>query len=112
MKIAVAKEIDAGEPRVAAVPDTVKKFKSIGAEVAIEPGAGMVLTDNSARRRDENSLPSQQEAELRSSITVEPIPQPYYTIVYQKWRYGNCYLFKSVTFFKIFILDEVKRSLL
>src|SRR5690349_23355048 len=41
MKIAVAKEIDPSEPRVAASPDTVKKFKAIGAEVAIEPGAGL-----------------------------------------------------------------------
>ena len=41
MKIAVAKEIDPSEPRVAASPDTVKKFKAIGADVAIEPGAGI-----------------------------------------------------------------------
>ncbi|MEW6641641.1 MAG: Re/Si-specific NAD(P)(+) transhydrogenase subunit alpha [Pseudomonadota bacterium] len=41
MKIAIAKEIDAAEPRVAAVPETVKKFKALGAEVAIEPGAGV-----------------------------------------------------------------------
>ena len=41
MKIAVAREIATGEPRVAAVPDTVKKFKALGAEVAIEPGAGV-----------------------------------------------------------------------
>ncbi|WP_315835419.1 Re/Si-specific NAD(P)(+) transhydrogenase subunit alpha [Bradyrhizobium prioriisuperbiae] len=41
MKIAIAKEIDAAEPRVAAVPDSVKKFKALGAEVAIEPGAGI-----------------------------------------------------------------------
>lgn len=41
MKIAIAKEIDAAEPRVAAVPDSVKKFKGLGAEVAIEPGAGI-----------------------------------------------------------------------
>jgi H+-translocating NAD(P) transhydrogenase subunit alpha len=40
MKIAVPKEIAAGEPRVAAVPDTVKKLKALGADVAIEPGAG------------------------------------------------------------------------
>ena len=30
MKIAVAKEIDPSEPRVAASPDTVKKFKAPG----------------------------------------------------------------------------------
>ncbi|MGJ4927046.1 Re/Si-specific NAD(P)(+) transhydrogenase subunit alpha [Bradyrhizobium sp. HKCCYLS2038] len=41
MKIAVAKEIDPLEPRVAASPDTVKKFKALGAEIAIEPGAGI-----------------------------------------------------------------------
>jgi NAD(P) transhydrogenase subunit alpha len=41
MKIAVPKEIDGSEPRVAAVPDTVKKFKALGAEVAVEPGAGL-----------------------------------------------------------------------
>ena len=41
MKIAIAREIAAGEPRVAAVPDTVKKLKALGADVAIEPGAGV-----------------------------------------------------------------------
>ena len=41
MKIAVAKEIDPSEPRVAASPDTVKKFKALGAEIAVEPGAGV-----------------------------------------------------------------------
>ncbi|MDB5485391.1 MAG: pntA [Tardiphaga sp.] len=41
MKIAVAKEIDASEPRVAVSPDTIKKFKALGVEVAIEPGAGI-----------------------------------------------------------------------
>src|ERR1700754_876586 len=41
MKIAIAKEIDAAEPRVAATPDTVKKFKSLGIDVAIQPGAGV-----------------------------------------------------------------------
>ena len=41
MKIAVAREIDPSEPRVAASPDTVKKFKALGAEVAVEPGAGI-----------------------------------------------------------------------
>ena len=40
MKIAVAKEIDPAEPRVAASPDTVKKFKALGVDVAVEPGAG------------------------------------------------------------------------
>jgi NAD(P) transhydrogenase subunit alpha len=41
MKIAIAREVDAGEPRVAATPDTVKKFKALGIDVAVEPGAGV-----------------------------------------------------------------------
>lgn len=39
MKIAVLKE-EAGETRCAAIPETVKKFISLGAEVAVEKGAG------------------------------------------------------------------------
>ena len=40
MKIAVVKEQAAGELRVAATPETVKKLKALGAELAIETGAG------------------------------------------------------------------------
>jgi NAD(P) transhydrogenase subunit alpha len=39
MKIAVLKEA-AGETRCAAIPETVKKFAALGAEVAVESGAG------------------------------------------------------------------------
>jgi NAD(P) transhydrogenase subunit alpha len=41
MKVAVTTEIDPGEPRVAATPETVKKLIGLGAEVAVEPGAGV-----------------------------------------------------------------------
>src|SRR5579862_6892279 len=41
MKVAVVAETEAGEPRVAAVPETVKKMIGLGAEVAVEPGAGV-----------------------------------------------------------------------
>ena len=41
MRIAVLKELAAGETRVAATPETVKKFIGLGAEVAIESGAGV-----------------------------------------------------------------------
>ena len=40
MKIAVLKETAPGETRCAAIPETVKKFSALGAEVAIEKGAG------------------------------------------------------------------------
>ena len=41
MKIAVAAEVEAGEPRVAATPETVKKMTGLGAAVVVEPGAGL-----------------------------------------------------------------------
>ena len=41
MKVAVTAEIDSGEPRVAATPETVKKLIGLGAEIAVEPGAGV-----------------------------------------------------------------------
>ena len=40
MKIAVLKEIEAGELRVAATPETVRKFIALGANLAVESGAG------------------------------------------------------------------------
>jgi NAD(P) transhydrogenase subunit alpha len=41
MRIAVARETDAGEPRVAGTPETVKKFKALGADVVVARGAGI-----------------------------------------------------------------------
>jgi NAD(P) transhydrogenase subunit alpha len=40
MKIAVLKETAPGETRCAAIPETVKKFTGLGAQVAVESGAG------------------------------------------------------------------------
>ncbi|MFL1462250.1 Re/Si-specific NAD(P)(+) transhydrogenase subunit alpha [Roseococcus sp. DSY-14] len=41
MRLAVLKERRAGESRVAATPETVKKLKSLGLDVAVEAGAGL-----------------------------------------------------------------------
>ena len=41
MKVAVPAETDPAEPRVAATPETVKKIRALGAEVAVESGAGV-----------------------------------------------------------------------
>ncbi len=40
MRIAVAREAEPAEDRVAATPETVKRMKALGAEVVVEPGAG------------------------------------------------------------------------
>jgi NAD(P) transhydrogenase subunit alpha len=41
MRISVARESDPAETRVAATPETVKKLIALGAELAVEPGAGV-----------------------------------------------------------------------
>ncbi len=41
MRIAVPAETDPAESRVAATPDTIKKYLSFGAEVAVQAGAGV-----------------------------------------------------------------------
>ena len=47
MKIAIPKERAVGEARVAATPDTVKKYVALGCQVVIESGAGIsaAITD-------------------------------------------------------------------
>jgi H+-translocating NAD(P) transhydrogenase subunit alpha len=40
VRIAVSRETEAGEPRVAATPESVRKLKALGAEVAVARGAG------------------------------------------------------------------------
>ncbi|TCT13311.1 NAD(P) transhydrogenase subunit alpha [Tepidamorphus gemmatus] len=41
MKIAVVSETDTSEPRVAATPETVRKFVGLGADVSVQAGAGV-----------------------------------------------------------------------
>jgi len=44
MRIAILKEQAVGETRVAATPETVKKFIALGATVAVEDGAGLTAS--------------------------------------------------------------------
>jgi H+-translocating NAD(P) transhydrogenase subunit alpha len=62
MKIAVTAETDAGEPRVAAVPDTVKKLIALGAEVAVVPGAGV-----------KSGVPDAEYAAAGASVTADAV---------------------------------------
>ncbi len=48
MKIAVIRETAAGERRVAATPETAKKFIALGADVAVETGAGVASSVSDA----------------------------------------------------------------
>src|SRR5262245_27632414 len=40
MRVVITRETEAGEPRVAGTPETVKKLIALGAQIAVEPGAG------------------------------------------------------------------------
>jgi len=60
MKLAVLKERRAGEARVAASPDTVKRLKGLGLTVAVEAGAG-----------DGSSIPDQQFADAGATIAPD-----------------------------------------
>ena len=62
MKIAVAREIDPAEPRVAASPDTVRKFKALGLDIAIEPGAG-----------EKSGVPDSEFAAAGASVSADAV---------------------------------------
>ena len=57
MRIAVLSETDPVETRVAATPETVKKYKSLGADVVVQAGAGTQRRHSGrrvrGRRRDD-----------------------------------------------------------
>lgn len=57
MKIAVLKELAPGETRVAATPETVKKFIALGNDFAVEKGAGLTA-----------SIPDEAYAEAGASV--------------------------------------------
>ncbi len=67
MRIAAPAETDPGETRVAATPETVKKFVGLGAEVAVEmaqaPKRGF-QTLNITRRAPSSSLPRKRSAPM------------------------------------------------
>jgi len=48
MKIAIVRELAEGERRVSGTPETVKKFKALGADVAVEAGAGLTASISDA----------------------------------------------------------------
>jgi len=64
MKIGIAKERRANELRVAVSPDTVKKLVGLGAEVAIESGAGLgsAYTDESYAAAGARIAPDERSA--------------------------------------------------
>ena len=62
MRIAVLKEVALGESRVAASPETVKKFIALGAAVAVQAGAGQGA-----------SIPDADYAAAGAEVSADPV---------------------------------------
>ena len=77
MIIAIPKERRPGEARVAASPDTVKKFKALGFDVAIEAGAGVgaSMTDD-AYRAAGAAIAADEAAALKDADIVLKVQRP------------------------------------
>ena len=76
MKIAVLKETAPSETRCAAIPETVKKFIGLGAEVAVEAGAGVSAGVSDAEFEAAGAKVADRKATLSSADVVLCINGP------------------------------------
>ena len=76
MRIAVLKERAAGERRVAATPETVKKFSALGAALAVESGAGEGAGISDEAYRDAGAEVGSAEAAVKDADIVLGVQAP------------------------------------
>jgi NAD(P) transhydrogenase subunit alpha len=76
MKIAVVRETAPGETRVAATPETVKKFIGLGAEVAVESAAGDSASISDADFEAAGATVGPRETLLRDADIILAINGP------------------------------------
>jgi H+-translocating NAD(P) transhydrogenase subunit alpha len=76
VKIAVLKETEAGELRVAATPETVKKYVGLGADVAVETGAGDGASISDADYETAGALVGARAAVLKDADAVLAVQGP------------------------------------
>jgi NAD(P) transhydrogenase subunit alpha len=76
MRIAVLKERTAGENRVAAIPETVRKFSALGASVAIESDAGAGARISDEAYREAGAEVGSVEAVLNDADIVLAVQAP------------------------------------
>ncbi|WP_151975325.1 NAD(P) transhydrogenase subunit alpha [Erythrobacter sp. EC-HK427] len=76
MRIAVLKERAAGESRVAATPETVKKFTALGATVAVEEGAGAGASISDAAYREAGAEVASGGAVVKDADIVLGVQAP------------------------------------
>ena len=76
MKIAVLREGAAGERRVAAVPETVKKFIGLGATMAVETGAGSTASVSDAEYEAAGASVADRESVLKDADIILGVQGP------------------------------------
>ena len=77
MKLAVLKETRDGETRVAAVPETVKKFIALGFNVAVEQGAGAMAAFSDESYADAGaSVEPTAEATAKNADVILKVQRP------------------------------------
>jgi len=77
MKIAILKERRANETRVAASPDTVKKFVALGVEVVVEKGAGAAASlGDDAFQAAGATIAANAKAALKGADVVLKVRRP------------------------------------
>lgn len=79
MLIAIPKEILSEEKRVAATPDTVKKYIDLGFDVTVEAGAGegVMITDDDYRKAGA-TIASDVEKMFAEADVVLKVKQPVF----------------------------------
>ncbi|HEX8239195.1 MAG TPA: Re/Si-specific NAD(P)(+) transhydrogenase subunit alpha [Allosphingosinicella sp.] len=76
MKLAVLKETADAERRVAATPETVRKFVALGAELAVEAGAGLSASIADADYQAAGASLGPREAALASADAILAVQGP------------------------------------
>jgi NAD(P) transhydrogenase subunit alpha len=76
VKLAVVSESAEGERRVAATPETVKKFIALGATVAVEAGAGLAASISDDQYEAAGAAVGSREEALRDADAVLAVQGP------------------------------------
>jgi len=122
--IGVPKETAPGERRVAVVPDVVKKFKSLGAEVCIERGAGTGSYFSDEDFDGAIIAPSSAEVFARSHIILRVQPptldevrlaRPGTILIgflhpYQDRERANLLCERNITSFAVELIPRISRA--
>jgi H+-translocating NAD(P) transhydrogenase subunit alpha len=76
MKISVLKELAPGERRVSATPETVKKFIALGADLAVESGAGETASISDQAYAEAGATIANRESTLAGADIVLGVQGP------------------------------------